>query len=55
MDKGNCVVKFELIIKFLCEFLAHSNDLIICFVKYHVGALEFSLHYFLTKYYHRDH
>jgi len=44
MDKGNCVVKFEFHYQ-MCEFLAHSKELIISFVTYQISAFKFSLHH----------
>ena len=48
MDKGNCVVKFEFHYQ-MCEFLAHSKELIISFVKYQISAFKFSLHHLRNR------
>ena len=44
MDKGNCVVNFEFHYQ-MCEFLAHSKELIISVVKYEINAFKFLLHH----------
>ena len=44
MDKGNYVVKFEFHYQ-MCEFLAHSKELTIHFVKYQISAFKFSLYH----------
>jgi len=43
MDKGNCVVNFEFHYQ-MYEFLAHSKELIISFVKNQISVIKFSLH-----------
>ena len=43
MDKGNWVVNFEFYYQ-MCEFLAHSKELIISFVN-EISAFKFSLHH----------
>ena len=47
MDKGNCVVKFEFHYQ-MCEFLAHSKELIKSFVKYQISVFKFSLFICIT-------
>ena len=44
MDIGNCVVNFEFHYQ-MCEFLAHSKELIISVVTYQISAFKFSLHH----------
>ena len=48
MNKGNCVVNFEFHQQ-MCEFLTHSKELTISFVKYQIIAFKFSLHHLHNK------